>query len=106
MTLALTRNAVDSIGALKNSSDEIPDSASLRIAAQVVGENDASFELALVESPEQGDTVVEAESERVFLQPLAASMLDDKVLDAEIEESQIRFTITPQGPADGASAAT
>jgi Fe-S cluster assembly iron-binding protein IscA len=31
---------------------------------------------------------------RVFLEPEAASLLDDKVLDASVEQNQVAFTIT------------
>jgi hypothetical protein len=33
---------------------------------------------------------------RVFLEPQAASLLGDKVLDASIEENQVAFTIVDQ----------
>lgn len=99
--LTLTDNAVAAIAALKGSSEEIPETASLRIAAQIVGENDAAFELALVEDPEEDDTVVAAETEQVFLEPLAASILDDKVLDAEMDGGQIRFAVSSRPSMDG-----
>lgn len=97
----LTQNAVDAIAALKESSEEVPETASLRIAAQLVSETDASFELALVDGPEAEDTIVEAQEEQVFLEPVAASILDDKVLDAEMEEGRIRFAVAPQASLDG-----
>jgi Fe-S cluster assembly iron-binding protein IscA len=37
--------------------------------------------------------VIEEQGARVFLEPEAASLLDDKVLDASVEHNQVAFTI-------------
>jgi iron-sulfur cluster assembly protein len=53
--------------------------------------------LSLIDSPEDGDERVEAaEGAGVFLEPDAAELLDDKVLDAEIEQGEIRFSLHQQ----------
>ena len=103
--LALTQNAVDAIHAIKASSDEVPDDAGLRISAEPGGEEGAGLQLALVSSPVQSDVVVEAAGEQIFLEEDVANFLDDKVLDAEIEEGSVSFAIAPQpstnsGPPD------
>jgi hypothetical protein len=36
---------------------------------------------------------------RIFLEPEAASLLDDKVLDATVEQNKIAFTIADQAAA-------
>ena len=68
--LALTQNAVDAIHAIKASSD--------------------------VPSPAESDVVVEAEGEQIFLGPEVAGFLDDKVLDAQMDEGRVNFAIAPQ----------
>jgi len=40
--------------------------------------------------------VIEGEGALVFLEPEAASLLDDKVLDARVEQDQVAFTIADQ----------
>ena len=41
--------------------------------------------------------MIEEEGARVFLDPEAASLLEDKILDASIEPNQVAFTIADQG---------
>ena len=50
------------------------------------------------EAPQPGDQVLEEESgARVFLEETAAETLDDKILDAQIDESGgVQFTIAVQ----------
>jgi iron-sulfur cluster assembly protein len=96
--LALTENAVQAIHAIKASSDEVPDEAGLRISAQPTeAEGDAALQLALVPGPAESDVILEAEGEHVFLGSEVAGFLDDKVLDAQIEEGSVNFAIAPQG---------
>jgi Fe-S cluster assembly iron-binding protein IscA len=45
---------------------------------------------------EQGDEVIEEQGVRVFLEQEAASLLDDEVLDATVEQNQVAFTIADQ----------
>jgi hypothetical protein len=40
--------------------------------------------------------VVEEQGARVFLEPEAAALLDDKVLDARVEQNQVAFRIADQ----------
>ncbi len=97
--LALTQNAVDAIHAIKASSDEVPDDAGLRISAEATEATEAeetSLHLAIVPSPAESDVVVEAEGEQIFLGPEVAGFLDDKVLDAQMDEGRVNFAIAPQ----------
>lgn len=99
--LALTENAVQAIHAIKASSDEIADDAGLRISAQPTEtEGGAALQLALVPGPAESDVVLEAEGEQVFLGSEVAGFLDDKVLDARIEEGSVNFAIAPQAGTD------
>ncbi|MGH3091150.1 MAG: hypothetical protein ACRDOG_02285 [Gaiellaceae bacterium] len=95
--LALTQNAVEAIHAIKASSDEVPDEAGLRISAEATEEaEETSLHLAIVPAPAESDVVVEAEGEQIFLGPEVAGFLDDKVLDAQMDEGRVNFAIAPQ----------
>jgi iron-sulfur cluster assembly protein len=98
--LALTQNAVEAIHAIKASSDEVPDDAGLRISAEPTEGEGASLSLAIVSAPAEADLVVEAEGEQVFLGPEVAGFLDDKVLDAQMDEGRVNFALAPQASAD------
>ena len=98
--LALTQNAVDAIHAIKASSDEVPDDAGLRISAEATDAEETSLHLAIVPSPAASDVVVEAEGEQIFLGSEVAGFLDDKILDAQMEEGKVNFAIAPQSSAD------
>ena len=94
--LALTQNAVDAIHAIKASSDEVPDDAGLRISAEATEAEESSLHLAIVPAPAESDVVVEAEGEQIFLGPEVAGFLEDKVLDAQMDEGRVNFAIAPQ----------
>jgi Fe-S cluster assembly iron-binding protein IscA len=49
--------------------------------------------------PAEDDEVIEEQDARVFLEAEAASLLDDKVLDATVEEDKVAFTIADQAEA-------
>ena len=49
------------------------------------------------QAPQPGDQVVEEEGARVFLEEIAAETLDDKILDAQVDDSGgVQFTIANQ----------
>ena len=59
---------------------------------------ETGFELALASSPEAGDAVVETDGARVFVDPSASIMLDDRILDAEVaEDGSVRFALGTRG---------
>ncbi len=71
------------------------DGVGLRITA---AETDATeLNLAVVTSPEPADDIVETDGALVFLEPRASLMLDDKILDAKVEENgSVSFAIGQQ----------
>src|SRR3984957_15307050 len=74
---------------------ELPDDTGLRIMSQ--DEGGPAFQVTLADSPVQGDQVIEPEGARVFLEPGAAVALDDKSLDAQVdEEGTVAFTLAEQ----------
>jgi Fe-S cluster assembly iron-binding protein IscA len=89
--LALTDNAVEAVKSIVSSS-EGDEASGLRMVAERTG-TQANLQLSVVPLPAEDDEVIEEQGARVFLEPEAASLLDDKVLDASIEQDQVAFTI-------------
>jgi iron-sulfur cluster assembly protein len=92
--LVLTDKASSVIRAL-NDRPELPDEAGLRIA----GPADSQSELAISQAinPDTEDQVIEQEGARVFLDPAAAELLDDMVLDADVDPAgKIAFSLAAQ----------
>jgi iron-sulfur cluster assembly protein len=80
-------------------SEEVPDTAGLRISTSPVSSNGHGPELVLelVTQPNQGDEVVEKGGAHVFLGPAAATMLDDKLLDVWLApQGAPRFALREQ----------
>src|SRR5579859_1924816 len=96
--LALTDSAVGVIRDLTTQAG-LPDGTGLRIAPQPdVGNGESpAFALSLSQGPGAGDEVIEAADTRVYLEPQVAQQLQDKVLDARIDEQgEVAFLVSPQ----------
>jgi len=90
--LTLTDNAVSAIRALISQPEQPPESG-LRIMGQ--GEGVPPFQLALADTPADGDQVIEANGARVFLDSDAAEVLADKSLDAEVDgQGAVAFSVS------------
>jgi iron-sulfur cluster assembly protein len=83
--LTLTDHAQNAVRALTQD-PQAPESAGLRIAAGSEG-----LELALVAEPAPGDALIDDGGARVFLEPQAANLLDERTLDAQIEGDKVNF---------------
>ena len=80
--LTLTENATTIV---KTLTDQSPaDEAGLRISSS--NPDNTAFAAAVYEAPEPADQVVDAGGARLFLEQEAAAVLDDKVLDAQVDE--------------------
>jgi iron-sulfur cluster assembly protein len=98
--LTITSNAAEAIRAIVQSTD-VPDDGGIRISIARQNGSQASLELALSPAPMDGDNVLEVNGAHVFLDELASLALDDKSLDAELEDGEISFGIVErdeQGP--------
>lgn len=81
---AVVKNIVDQTG---NEQD-----AGLRISQDAA--DSPALHVMPTEAPQPGDQVLEDAGARVFLEETAAVTLDDKVLDAQVDESGgVQFTI-------------
>lgn len=91
--LSLTDNAVSVIRDL-TAQPEVPDGAGLRIATDPSA---GALTLALATEPAQNDKVVDEAGARIFLDPEAAQLLDDKALDASVDQQgAVQFGIAEQ----------
>jgi Fe-S cluster assembly iron-binding protein IscA len=105
--LAITDLAAEAIKTLTTDA-ELPEGGGLRIAAP---DPEQGLELSLAGQPAADDVVLAGEGVSVFLEPVAAEVLDDKVLDVQPVanadgEQELRFAIAPQdgAPQDPAQA--
>ena len=70
---------------------EVPDGCGLRIANDPAA---GGLTLTLATAPAEDDQVLDENGARVFLEPQAAMMLDDKALDATHDDNgQLRFSV-------------
>jgi len=93
--LALTDSAVQAVKDIVSSSEQVPETGGLRMVAERAGMQ-AKFQLSVASLPAEDDEVIEEQGARVFLEPEAASLLDDMVLDASVEQNRVAFTIADQ----------
>jgi iron-sulfur cluster assembly protein len=68
----------------------------LRISSARDEEGGPALSLELADGPAEGDQVLEDEGTRVFLEPEAASILDDKILGAEQHDDHYHFSLEDQ----------
>ncbi|GAA4203507.1 hypothetical protein GCM10022252_61210 [Streptosporangium oxazolinicum] len=92
--LTLTDTAAQVIRDLSSQVTDSPDTG-VRISSQSDGTG--SLVLSIAEHPESADKVVESEGARIFLDPQVVDMLDDKSLDADVDErGGVAFLVTEQ----------
>ena len=73
----------------------LPAETGLRISSEDGGAG--GLALSLSDGPQAGDQVIEEADVHVFVQPTAAPTLDDKALDAQInEDGEVSFLLQPQ----------
>lgn len=94
--LAITNSAVEAIQGL-TSQPGVPDGAGLKLSGEITPEG-ASVELTLAESPAESDQVLQAQDANIFISAPLTEALDDKVLDAEMQEDRIAFKLLEQPP--------
>ncbi|GAA1943168.1 Fe-S cluster assembly protein HesB [Microbacterium aquimaris] len=92
--LTLTENAAT---AVKTIIAQLPEADQGGVRIRDTGSQESGFELAVASAPETGDQVVEDHGARVFLDDGANTALDDRVLDAEMnQDGSVRFAIASQ----------
>ena len=92
--LTLTNEAVAEIRNIVDQPD-LPAGGGLRIANDPTA---GSLTLSLAAVPAEDDKVLDESGARVFLDPQAAVILDDKTLDVTPDpQGRTQFSIAPQG---------
>ncbi|MER7133873.1 Fe-S cluster assembly protein HesB [Streptosporangium saharense] len=92
--LTLTDTAAQVIRDLSSQVAESEDTG-VRISSQPDGTG--SLTLSVVNGPETDDKVVETGGAKIFLDQAAADLLDDKALDADVDEGgSVAFLVTEQ----------
>ncbi len=87
--------------AIEEITGSAPGSAGVRISVLQEASTNGSgpttvFDFCPADGPGTGDEVVEEQGVQLFLEPEVAPYLDDKLLDAEINGDEVRFTVEPQ----------
>ena len=92
--LTLTENASTVVKTLVDQTGSAEDGG-LRISQDAP--DSPALHVITTEAPQPGDQVLEEDGARVFLEETAAVTLDDKVLDATVDEGGgVQFSIAPQ----------
>lgn len=93
MTLTMTETAAEAVKAVVA---RVPQAADGGVRIRDTGP-ETGFEISVAPAPELEDTVVDADGARVFLDAEAASVLDDRVLDAQLDaDGAVRFSLADQ----------
>lgn len=95
--LAISPEAAQAITGLV-SQPGVPEGAGLRMAPGASPGEPTAVELTLAEGPTPSDQVVEEQGAQVFVDSELAPALDDKVLDATVEQDGVSFTLLEQPP--------
>ena len=90
--LHLTENAADAVRHLSADSGLEPEPG-LRIAPGEPTATGTPLELTLAPGPEINDQTVEEGGAKVYVEEQLTGFLDDKVLDASVEDGQVRFRL-------------
>ena len=100
--LTLTDSAKEMVRDMVSGGDA-PEGSGLRISAAHDPDGGPALSLELASEPSEGDQVLDDDGTRVFLEPEAASLLDDKILDAERHDDHYHFRLDDQAGDEGAA---
>jgi Fe-S cluster assembly iron-binding protein IscA len=90
--LTLTPIASEAIRQLSAQTDD-PESTGVRISPGPETPEGTALELALVSEPGPDDEKIDEDGATVYLEPHVAGFLDDKVLDAQVDEDRVTFLV-------------
>jgi Fe-S cluster assembly iron-binding protein IscA len=95
--LALTDSASLAIEGILSAA-KIPDGAGIRIAPPPGVDPAATdeFQVMVAGEPAETDQVIDEAGARVFLDEAVVSLLDDRLLDADVVEEQVHFVLAAQ----------
>ena len=90
--LTVTHEASQAIRDLVDNAPE-PESAGLRISVEADDGGAPQLALSLTEGPYPDDQVVDAEGAHVFVADSVSDFMDDKTLDASVQDEGVAFSI-------------
>jgi iron-sulfur cluster assembly protein len=93
--LTVSQTAAEALDTIVTSASA-PEGAGLRIAQSQEMDGSTTLQLSLAAQPEASDQIVETSYIAVFVDAAAAAFLDDKVLDAQVQDGQVGFTLGEQ----------
>jgi iron-sulfur cluster assembly protein len=70
--------------------------AGLRISPGPPTDAGTALEMSLVDEPEAADQEIDDDGATIYLEPQVAELLEDKVLDAIVEDGHISFSLRDQ----------
>jgi Fe-S cluster assembly iron-binding protein IscA len=82
--LTVTTAASDALESIV-SARELPASGGVRLAYRPGSDGQPGLSLTIVAQPDPQDDVFDASAVALFLQPQAAALVDDKVLDVQVD---------------------
>ena len=97
--LVLTEAAAEAVKSL-TATPQLPEGSGLRIAsAGQEPEAPEALQVTAAAGPSENDLIIEAAGAHVYLEPKAAAYLQDKVLDAEVDQDgKAVFSLGVQDP--------
>jgi len=98
--LVLTEAAAEVVKSVTSTPQAPGGGAGLRIASSAPEPGSpGALQLTAATGPGKNDQVIEAAGARVFLEPQAVSYLEDKILDARVDEhGEAHFSLGMQDP--------
>jgi Fe-S cluster assembly iron-binding protein IscA len=97
--LVLTEAAAEAVKSL-TATPQLPEGSGLRIASNAPEpEAPEALQVTAAAGPSENDLIIEAAGAHVYLEPKAAAYLQDKVLDAEVDQDgKAVFSLGVQDP--------
>ena len=96
--LAISGSAANAMTRIVAAHEGTGEDAGIRITHEAAGEERYDLAMEVRRGPEAGDEVVAESGARVFLPPETAALLDDKLLEAQVENGGLTgFAILDQG---------
>jgi Fe-S cluster assembly iron-binding protein IscA len=101
--LTLTPAAEEAVRQIVAQAPVNDDTGGLRIARGQPTPEGVPLEMSLVDAPEDADQEVGEANAHVYVEPSAAELLDDKVLDAQVQGGRVGFAVRDAGGEGGGS---
>lgn len=90
--LVISHDAAEVIKQIVMSSP-VGEDGGIRLSVESIEGRSARLDLEVALGPEPGDSLVEEEGAKVFVEQNAALLLEDKVLNATLEQDNVSFSI-------------